>query len=378
MKKIHFVGLNELRAIAALAVLFYHIELYKKRDHIYSLYDTFIGKFVESMGHNGVNLFFVLSGFLITYLLIEEKEKNSKIDIKKFYVRRILRIWPLYYFIMFLSFVILPFAVDNFDILKGVGYYNNRIQAIGENIWLKLLLFLFFIPNVALALRISVAGASQSWSVGTEEQYYLFWPIVIDKIKKSNWLKFFLFFIFAKISLDIFLFLMKSKGLYVIYLFSRVFGIEMMAVGAIGAYYTYYYFEQTKKIANNNIYAIISYILIIVCLYIETHHMLIAPLFLFVILATVNNATFTIKNKVLDDLGKISYGIYMYHPIIVFFSFSIVNKYVTNQNLWLYNICLYSLIIGVTVLVSKLSYKYFESYFLKLKSKGYTVIESGS
>jgi peptidoglycan/LPS O-acetylase OafA/YrhL len=75
-KKIFFNGLNELRAFAALSVIFHHIELFKNSDHINSLLDSiYFSYFIEKLGKNGVYLFFVLSGFLITYLLLLEKGK---------------------------------------------------------------------------------------------------------------------------------------------------------------------------------------------------------------------------------------------------------------------------------------------------------------
>ena len=64
MKKIYFKGLSELRAIAALFVIFHHIELYKHRDGLLSLYDSFLNYFISHLGKNGVYIFFVLSGLL--------------------------------------------------------------------------------------------------------------------------------------------------------------------------------------------------------------------------------------------------------------------------------------------------------------------------
>ena len=80
-KSLHLKSLNEIRAIAALGVLVGH---------------TGIGP--SSLAPRMVTVFFVLSGFLISYLLINEKEQTENIDIKKFYIRRTLRIWPLYFF----------------------------------------------------------------------------------------------------------------------------------------------------------------------------------------------------------------------------------------------------------------------------------------
>src|SRR4051812_16240676 len=100
MKKVlHFSGLNGLRAIAAIAVVFAHTT-----TGLYSFgLDCFIfGKYPDGnpkstlLAGFGVSIFFALSGFLITYLLLEEK-RQKEINIKNFYIRRILRIWPLYY-----------------------------------------------------------------------------------------------------------------------------------------------------------------------------------------------------------------------------------------------------------------------------------------
>lgn len=99
-KIIFLPGLNGLRAIAAIAVVISHITL------IFSTFGSDFKLFGSDDKGNpnayllasyGVTIFFVLSGFLITYLLILEKEKKP-INIKSFYIRRILRIWPLYYF----------------------------------------------------------------------------------------------------------------------------------------------------------------------------------------------------------------------------------------------------------------------------------------
>jgi peptidoglycan/LPS O-acetylase OafA/YrhL len=112
---IFFGGLNELRAIAALGVIFHHLELYNHRDRLLSIYNvkiSAINYFISHLGKNCVYVFFVLSGFLITYLLLHEKEQTNKIEIRHFYLRRILRIWPLYYIIILISFCLIP-SIDS-------------------------------------------------------------------------------------------------------------------------------------------------------------------------------------------------------------------------------------------------------------------------
>src|SRR5688572_30760956 len=97
--KVFFKGLNGLRFFAALAVIITHVELMKG---VFGLPSYWQEPFFFDLGGLGVYFFFVLSGFLITYLLLVERRQIGRISIKKFYVRRILRIWPLYYFIMVL------------------------------------------------------------------------------------------------------------------------------------------------------------------------------------------------------------------------------------------------------------------------------------
>src|SRR4051812_22277340 len=108
-KKVYFENLDGLRFLCVLAVFFFH-SFYTEFDYIKNQDSYFfIKKELFGNGNLGVNFFFVLSGFLITFLLIEEKKLNGQINLWKFWMRRILRIWPLFYFCVFFGFVIFPF-----------------------------------------------------------------------------------------------------------------------------------------------------------------------------------------------------------------------------------------------------------------------------
>ena len=153
--KNHFKGLDALRAIAALAVVFSHIEVHKSYHGIPTIISKLSIRIAD--GHIAVILFFVLSGFLITYLLVKEKEKKGKISLKKFYLRRIFRIWPLYYLIIFLSYL----------------FFNSNYSK--ESVLLCLSIF----PNIAQAFGHGWPTSPQIWSIGVEEQFYLLWPILV-------------------------------------------------------------------------------------------------------------------------------------------------------------------------------------------------------
>ena len=106
MSKIYFPGLNGIRFIAATMVIIAHIEGFKNKMGYWNINDNNV---INQLGNQGVKIFFVLSGFLITYLLLKEKARFKSIDVRKFYIRRILRIWPLYFLVLLGGFFIIPF-----------------------------------------------------------------------------------------------------------------------------------------------------------------------------------------------------------------------------------------------------------------------------
>lgn len=173
--KIYFPNLNGLRFIAAFMVIVHHLE---QNLSIFGLKNNWDNPVIRSIGGLGVELFFVLSGFLITYLLLAESKTTATISIKEFYIRRILRIWPLYYFIGLLAFIILP----QFDLFE-ISAFADRFHL---NYSLSLVLYLLFLPNLLLfGYDIIVPYASQSWSVGVEEQFYLIWPVIMKLFKNK-------------------------------------------------------------------------------------------------------------------------------------------------------------------------------------------------
>lgn len=97
MEKIHFHSLDALRFFAFLKVYMLHVPIQGNFP---------ILNYIKGGGGLRVSFFFVLSGFLITYLLVFEKIQNGKIKIKKFFIRRSLRIWPLFYLIVIIVFLL--------------------------------------------------------------------------------------------------------------------------------------------------------------------------------------------------------------------------------------------------------------------------------
>src|SRR5438046_2132847 len=132
------------------------------------------GKFPRlfANGWMGVDLFFVLSGFLITGILLDTKHSDGYF--KNFYIRRCLRIWPLYYSVIFFVFVIVPFLRPS----------QGHIVFEKSSPWWSFPFFVqnFFVPHLTDA----AASLAVTWSLAIEEQFYLVWPWVVRYCSASQ------------------------------------------------------------------------------------------------------------------------------------------------------------------------------------------------
>ena len=377
-RKIYFPGLNGLRFWAAFLVILHHVEQFKLWQKMPNL---FRNTFFEAIGHQGVSLFFVLSGFLITYLLLAEYEKTHHIAIKNFYIRRILRIWPLYYLIMIIGFFILPRFIN-------IG----PVAQLNEHFTIKVLLFMFMLPNVLRVTEAPVVGANQAWSVGVEEQFYIIWPLLVRTFRKV-FLKFLIVFILLKFSVTILMaisldYLLSPDYKNMMYLrtiqrFWDLLQIEQMSFGAIGAYVLLYKKEKILKAIYHPISQIFMVLGIIVILTIRFKFigqtLFDALLFTILIINVSTNEKFILKleNSVYSYLGNISYGIYMFHTVCISLDLTVLQKTGVDQGNWyVFNGLLYVLSVILTIIVAGLSYKYFESFFLKQKERFMIVVSS--
>ena len=394
MKKEYFKGLDSLRFFAALAVFFTHVELIKKftgfgthwidpeeRITKFTVFQSVMSKEIDPLSPLiayssalGVVFFFVLSGFLITYLLLKEKESNKTVQIGKFYLRRAFRIWPLYYLIFILGFFVLPnlelFAVPGQDV-----FFN-------QNFWGNLLLYAFFMPNLAFSIyTTAVPNIGQSWSIGVEEQFYLLWPLLLRKSK--NVLKSIIWIAGSIIALKGILLLsfpfIKLEALVVIKKFLAMSKLECMALGGLGAYVLFNKKEEVLRIIFKPISQIMAVIVIPILIYFiptafeDVLHLLFSVSFLVIILNVAGNEKVLLRfeNRVLQYLGRISYGFYMFHVMCIVFTIHILDKYIglDNDITSAQHILLYGISFLLTVAVSSLSYHIFEKAFIRLKDK---------
>lgn len=315
----------------------------------------------------------MLSGFLITYLLLAEEERTNNIGVKKFYIRRILRIWPLYLLIILSALFILPYI----DALSWPGYTIDETQA---NLGWKLLLYVFFFANLVLSFFGIIPFASQAWSIGTEEQFYLVWPLLIKHIKKNRLILFVLIIIFYNI---FYIFINSGYSNFIPYKsvfksFTNGFAIDNMAIGGLLAYLLYKKHTVLKIILNRYVFfaAFIGILFFLINpLFIPYfNHIKFPILFGIVIINLAANEIFKnlLENKLFNYLGNISYGLYMFHPIGITLGIKTALYFSSDSN-----IIIYPISILISIIMAATSYKYFESYFLKFKHK-FTIIKSGS
>ena len=374
-QSVYFPNLNGVRFIAAFSVLIHHTEQVKYMMEIDNIYTFFV---IKNMGKLGVGLFFVLSGFLITYLLLSEKSRRGEISTKNFYIRRILRIWPLYFIIVILGFFVFPEIPLFRDPLRDDFYYDS-------NFYKRLTFFLLFLPNFGFVFFRSPYLCAQTWSIGIEEQFYAIWPWII---KRKN-----PFQAFIKVVL-VFLLVMGSASYYLlkvsdlpattkqsIYdglaLFFSQFRILTMVIGGVGAYLVFSKQEKIlnflfKKSTQVIVYSVLA-LLIGTNFYLPGFNLEFHGFFFCycIMNVAVNPQTIiNLETPIIHYLGKISYGIYIYHPAIIVFCINAIHYlWGTSLSLPVFNGLLYVLVIGLTILVCELSFRFIETPLLRLKER---------
>jgi peptidoglycan/LPS O-acetylase OafA/YrhL len=339
-----------LRSIAILLVLIEH-------------YAFVVGRHI-SAGYYGVDLFFVISGFLITTILVKS-DQHFPTAYRKFLGRRTLRIFPIYYLTILILFIIGNEHVHKYLIFCVTYTFNYAI------VYYK-------IPDTSI---------SHFWSLCVEEQFYLFWPFIILGLRnRMTILKWIVLLIVIICSLQLLFNIFPSVTQYnSVGLFPRA---NSLGIGALGAI-----FYKEKKIPKNildNKYLEYLCLIALACLLITGYKIkyLACPLIslLFILKTTHKGFSFPFLNAFLNNnwvvyIGSISYGIYLYHlplgnyitqyvfdPLIwQKIDFASMGSFAKLQwHSWIIKLPVYSLL---SIGLAHVSYKYIEKPILSLKDK---------
>ena len=347
-----FLGFNTLRFYMAMAVIIFHIG---ENVSEYSFFYSFIKPFFID-ADSAVNFFFVLSGFLITHLLLSESEVKGKIVIGKFYARRAIRILPLYYTILILGLIIFPIFFDPEYSISVFSREGATARAV------KIILAFFLLPNFA---SIS-APMVHIWTIGAESQFYILWPWVVQKKKL---LQVSVGIVIIKVVLTIVLtFLPIPNALNILH----GVRLECMAIGALGAYA---YFNKSPMLAWIYHRAIqflalagFSYIAIVE-MSVNTYAIIGKSIIFIVLILNIGTNPYSLirfNNPILERLGQLSYGMYLYHFLILYLVLKITPQFLPNETPF-YSITVFMSTIGFTWLVSEMSYRWFEKPLLNMK-----------
>lgn len=378
-KSTYFENLDGLRTVAFLLVFLQHSFLsWTSRLTPTQRPSNPFFDFIAGSGGLGVSVFFVLSGFLITYLLLHEKEVKGSINILFFYMRRILRIWPLYYAVLIFAIYIYPYI----KVKLGNPYSPAEVNAVHP------LYYFTFLSNFDVLnahQRNGGAGldAQQAitWSVAVEEQFYLIWPLLFYFTPR----KFYKFIFIALIlACQLFRIIYKNDGATLYYHSLSV--ASDLAVGGFCGYYAFYtsnfrlFLERLKKIHILLVYLFGCTWVIYGSHFFQTGLLQIGSrfvntLFFAFIILEQNYSTRSFykfsSNKPLSVMGKYTYGLYLLHPIAIRFTEIIVNKgfKIPVYDGSSYYVLQTTVSIIISIIMSYLSYEFFEKQFLKLKGK---------
>lgn len=359
--KIYLKGINGIRIIFIVPVVLSHIimELGEFGLNPFILGKTSEGQSrVLDIGLYGLAIIFGISGFLIPYLLGLEKNKRGKVNIKKFYVRRALRIFPIYY--ANVLFCLLLYQVFDIDF----AIFNLTIIVI-------------YVVNIPYVFGGELPLLAHYWTLAVEEQFYLVWPWLHKfsnkQIRRACWLLLILFIIVRE------LLIINSPELVLLKLMNHVW-FQCILIGAIFALYYLDYRALTIKVAENEWLQYACWILLIL----GAFNVLSGNIPLDIELTTIagclivvnqnsRKVVVSLENRLFNYLGRLTYGIYIVHYPLIFLCSRLVNwEHVSNRSFRYVLVVL--TVFGISILVAHLAHKFLERPFLKLKEKKFTYV----
>ena len=359
----YFKELNSLRFIGFIGVFFGHVFFSNSPEIINSKLYATLFSYGKILGFISIDSFFVLSSFLITWKALEEIKFTNTFQFKNFLIRRSLRIWPLYFLIVFLGFLIEYFKSYYFlESEKLPSIWNFILFILNYDIIENGYNFLFFMVFM--------------WSISVEEQFYVFWAIII------KWFNKYLFgisFLIVFISLFFRIYFINDSLSLNFHTASALGNFGIGALTAISAFKYPYFLRKLQSLSKKTIslfYLIIFTFFILMPALLENdffiviQRVLFSIFFSFIILEQTycyNSIVKVSSIKYFNFFGKISYGLYCYHGIMITIILQ-MSGFLTDS--LLNSLFLLPILIFIsTLLVSYLSFRFYESKFLKFKSK---------
>jgi len=340
----YYSSLDGLRALAALGVIIAHFFTVKNIPEF-----PVVARF-SALGGTGVSLFFVLSGFVITRILLHSR--NGQNYFMSFYVRRILRIFPLY-IVSLLCYYYIPYLLE---IVDSYPPFSQQIY------------FWTYLQNFARTFNWPSAGPTHFWSLSVEEHFYFLWPAIIYFAYQRE-INTLFYFSFSLLLFPLVLrYIMLSKGLEIdVFTFTRLDQLTLggiLAILELKGYLNKKYFKQYLIVfASGVLLIILTSVLNEFGKDLFKHNAFGICYFGLIALVVVSSSRSVVTKvlclPVMQYLGKISYGLYVWHS----FASQLVNIYLRTD----YVLINFVFLLLLTILISAVSFKFLETPFLKLK-----------
>jgi peptidoglycan/LPS O-acetylase OafA/YrhL len=314
-----------------------------------------------------LDLFFVLSGFLITGILL--RKRSSHRFLRDFYARRVLRIFPIYYLSIVLLLFVLPKLID-------YGFSMNYFLSNQYWFWLEIQNWLFILKPDG-----NNNFLNHYWSLGLEEQFYLVSPWIILLIKPVQKIISFLLFLLLTvfvIRLAVWSFHFKNISYINLYAFTRIDGLCIGSLLAIFQYQGSFELKRVNRLLGILFLTLIFIVLPFIKLIYHTRLPLtacclfpaIALFWVLIVWLSIKRGTVAYRifsNRILIFFGRISYGLYIFHwPVNRLFR-AITDSGVAHWSKPMTNFYVAIASTGVAIVIAVVSYYTYEKYFLGLK-----------
>ncbi|MBP7651985.1 acyltransferase [Candidatus Dependentiae bacterium] len=312
--KERYVHIDFLRGIAIILVLFHHMPY--KTPAVQGITDYIINMF-KIGGWSGVDLFFVLSGFIVSNILFKEYIKKGKINLKLFVLRRIIRIFPPFYICL---------------AVMGLVYYF--FIGTDRNLFFKTIIVNLIYCQNYYYRNIFV----HTWSLAVEEHFYIILPVILYifmKINKNSFRKFWILLvviIFSVILARYINSLVSSWFHYVkvSYMYATHLRFDGLAFGVLLSYFFSFSNNQFKKIFNKKIMLLSGFILISPFFFLSIENSTFLKIIGFSMLYSgygiilsymlcLKTEKICLFEKIIALIGKYSYSIYLYHFMVIAF-----------------------------------------------------------
>ena len=371
-KPLHFVQLDALRFMAAFIVVFVHAwegwtglkGIPKSMANAAGTEYEGFGSQIHMLIHNmnfGVDMFFLISGFLITYLLLKEKSEKGKINIPAFFLRRTLRIWPLYFFVIIVSPLLVWWLQQTNPGIKSPEYapvifFYNNFRTIATESW-----------DFPFA---------HFWSICVEEHFYLVWPFLVALFPMKKLPQMFITVIVASLAFRAYASL-NGFTWYNVYL-NTLSRIDVLAMGGLAAWAHFHkpYSLNLPLYLRLILYGVLLWGLMYIDLG-EWNNLFetVFKKYVFLLLAGLAMMNYVFSpdcylkwgpKHFINYLGRCCFGIYLWGNILLkVLTDKVIVPYFPEAKWYIF----WPIVLGASLIIPILSYEFIERPFLKLKSR---------